>query len=94
MNILVFTKRVAATQEEELRITGEGQGVDLSKVPFKINDWDNYAVEEAVRIVEKSIKRLAQIGYRVIRAETIGLDIQLDAARNEQAISIRGYGVV
>jgi len=54
MNIVVFTKRVPATQEEELRITGEGKGVDLSKVPFKVNDWDNYSVEEAVRIVEKS----------------------------------------
>ncbi len=54
MNILVFTKRVAATQEEELRIRDEGMAVDLSKVPFKINDWDNYSVEEAVRIVEKT----------------------------------------
>jgi len=54
MNILVFTKRVAATQEEELRITGEAQAVVLSKVPFKVNDWDNYSVEEAVRIVDKA----------------------------------------
>jgi len=54
MNILVFTKRVAATQEEELRILDEGKAIDLSKVPFKVNDWDNYAVEEAVRIVEKT----------------------------------------
>jgi electron transfer flavoprotein beta subunit len=54
MNLLVFTKRVPATQEEELRITGEGRTVDLSKVPFKVNDWDNYSVEEAVRIVEKT----------------------------------------
>jgi electron transfer flavoprotein beta subunit len=54
MNILVFTKRVPATQEEELRILGEGRDVDLSKLPFKVNDWDNYAVEEAVRIVEKT----------------------------------------
>ena len=54
MNILVFTKRVPATQEEELRIIKEGQEVDLSKVQFKVNDWDNYAVEEAVRIVEKA----------------------------------------
>lgn len=54
MNILVFTKRVPATQEEELRITDEGKTVDLSKVPFKVNDWDNYSVEEAVRIVEKT----------------------------------------
>ena len=54
MNILVFTKRVAATQEEELRILDEGKSVDLSKIPFKVNDWDNYAVEEAVRVVEKT----------------------------------------
>ena len=54
MNLLVFTKRVPATQEEELRIIDDGQAVDLSKVPFKVNDWDNYAVEEAVRIVEKN----------------------------------------
>ncbi len=54
MNLLVFTKRVPATQEEELRIVDEGKKVDLSKVPFKVNDWDNYAVEEAVRIAEKT----------------------------------------
>jgi electron transfer flavoprotein beta subunit len=54
MNLLVFTKRVPATQEEELRITGDGQAVDLAKVPFKVNDWDNYSVEEAVRVAEKA----------------------------------------
>jgi electron transfer flavoprotein beta subunit len=53
MNLLVFTKRVPATQEEEIRIVGDGEKVDLSKVPYKLNDWDNYAVEEAVRIAEK-----------------------------------------
>ncbi|HBA52889.1 MAG TPA: electron transfer flavoprotein subunit beta, partial [Syntrophorhabdus aromaticivorans] len=54
MNIVTFTKRVPVTQEEELRITGDGEAVDLSKLPYKVNDWDNYAVEEAVRIVEKT----------------------------------------
>jgi electron transfer flavoprotein beta subunit len=54
MNLLVFTKRVPATQEEELRIIDDGMAVDLSKVPFKVNDWDNYAVEEAVQIAEKT----------------------------------------
>jgi electron transfer flavoprotein beta subunit len=53
MNLLVFTKRVPATQEEEIRIVDDGKRVDLSKVPFKLNDWDNYAVEEAVRLAEK-----------------------------------------
>ncbi len=54
MNLIVFTKRVAAAQEEELRIADEGKRIDLSKVPYKVNDWDNYAVEEAVRIAEKT----------------------------------------
>ncbi len=53
MEIVVFTKRVPVTQEEELRILEDGKRVDLSKLPYRMNDWDNYAVEEAVRIVEK-----------------------------------------
>jgi electron transfer flavoprotein beta subunit len=53
MEILVLTKRVPVTQEEELRIIDEGKAIDLTKLPYKTNDWDNYAVEEAVRIVEK-----------------------------------------
>ncbi len=61
MNIIVFTKRVPATQEEELRILEDGQKVDLSKMPFKVNDWDNYAVEEGVRLVEKTGGSLAAI---------------------------------
>ena len=31
MNLLVLTKRVPATQEEELRIVGDGQAVDLTR---------------------------------------------------------------
>ncbi|HEY3277860.1 MAG TPA: electron transfer flavoprotein subunit beta/FixA family protein [Syntrophorhabdaceae bacterium] len=54
MNLLVFTKRVPATQEEEVRIIDDGKGIDLAKIPFKVNDWDNYSVEEAVRIAEKT----------------------------------------
>ena len=52
MNLLVFAKRVPATQEEEIRILDDGKKVDLTKVPFKMNDWDIYAVEEAVRVAE------------------------------------------
>lgn len=54
MNVLVFVKRVAAAQEEELRIIRDGEDIDLSKLPFKLNDWDNYALEEAIRTVEKA----------------------------------------
>ncbi|MBP8625606.1 MAG: electron transfer flavoprotein subunit beta/FixA family protein [Syntrophorhabdaceae bacterium] len=53
MDIIVLTKRVPVTQEEELKVAQDGKSVDLSRVPFRMNDWDNYAVEEAVRICEK-----------------------------------------
>jgi electron transfer flavoprotein beta subunit len=53
MEIVVFTKRVPVTQEEELRIIQDGNAVDLGKLPYRMNDWDNYAVEEAVKMVEK-----------------------------------------
>jgi len=53
MDIIVLTKRVPVTQEEELKIAQDGKSVDLSRVPFRMNDWDNYAVEEAVRLCEK-----------------------------------------
>lgn len=53
MEILVFVKRVAAFGEEEVRILNDGKDIDLSKAPFRMNDWDTYAVEEATRIVEK-----------------------------------------
>ena len=54
MNILTLIKRVPDTEQDDLRIIGEGKEVDLSDLPFKLNDWDNYVVEEAARIVEKS----------------------------------------
>ena len=79
MNLLVFTKRVPATQEEELRIIDEGKKVDLSKVPYKVNDWDNYAVEEAVRIAEKtsgsvtaSLHRRRRIGRSLAKGHCHG----------------------
>ena len=58
MNLLVFTKRVPATQEEEVRIIDDGKAVDLSKVPFKVNDWDNYSVEAAAQIALPWVVRL------------------------------------
>ena len=53
MDIIVLTKRVPVTQEEELKIAPDGSSVDLSRVPFRMNDWDSYAVEEAVRLCER-----------------------------------------
>ncbi len=53
MEVVVLAKWVPTTQEEELKIIDEGRSVDLEEVPFRMNEWDTYAIEEAVRIVKE-----------------------------------------
>ncbi len=52
MNIFVCVKRVPDTSEAEIKIDETGRDVDSSRFSFDINDADNYAVEEAIRIKE------------------------------------------
>lgn len=50
MNILVLVKNVPEVAEADLEI--DGGEIDLEDLVFSINEWDNYAVEEAVRLKE------------------------------------------
>jgi electron transfer flavoprotein beta subunit len=49
----VCVKHVPETAEAELKIDGSGRSVDKSGLVFDINEWDDYALEEAVRVKEK-----------------------------------------
>ncbi len=53
MDIIVCVKHVPETAEAELRIDGTGKAIDKMGLVFDINEWDDYALEEAVRIREK-----------------------------------------
>lgn len=53
MNIIVCVKRVPMTQEVDLEIENSGKDIKKGPLAFIVNDWDNYAVEEAVSIQEK-----------------------------------------
>jgi len=53
MNIIVCIKRVPMTQEVDLEIDGSGRGVKTESLAYVINDWDNYCIEEAVRLQEE-----------------------------------------
>ncbi|OGP54778.1 MAG: hypothetical protein A2Y65_08800 [Deltaproteobacteria bacterium RBG_13_52_11] len=53
MDIIVCIKRVPEVAEVELRIDQSGKGIKKEGLVFSLNDWDNYALEEAVRIKEK-----------------------------------------
>ena len=53
MDIIVCVKHVAETTEADIKINPEGKGVEESGLVFDINEWDDYALEEAVQIKEK-----------------------------------------
>lgn len=53
MNIIVCVKHVPKCAEAEVRIDSTGKNIERQGLVYDINEWDNYAVEEAVCIKEK-----------------------------------------
>ena len=53
MNIIVCIKRVPITQEVDLEIDNSKKDIRRGSLAYFINEWDNYAIEEAVRLKEK-----------------------------------------
>ena len=53
MNIIVCVKRVPDTTEVEVSIDKEGKDIVKEGLVFDINEWDRYALEEAIRLKEK-----------------------------------------
>ena len=53
MEIIVCVKRVPMTQEVDLEISPQKNDVRKDMLAYVINEWDNYAIEEAIQIKEK-----------------------------------------
>lgn len=53
MEILVCVKRVPDTAENEIEVAGGGSDIERDDLVYSVNEWDNYAVEEAIQIVDK-----------------------------------------
>lgn len=53
MDIIVCVKHVPETAEADIKIASTGKTIEKTGLVFDINEWDDYAVEEAVRIKEK-----------------------------------------
>jgi electron transfer flavoprotein beta subunit len=53
MEILVCVKRVPDTAENEIEIKGDGTDIQRDDLVYSVNEWDNYAVEEAIQIRDK-----------------------------------------
>jgi len=54
MNIVVCVKRVPMTQEVDLELDASKMGVKTDMLAYVLNEWDNYAVEEAIQLKEKT----------------------------------------
>jgi electron transfer flavoprotein beta subunit len=53
LDIIVCVKHVPETAEAELKIDATGKTIEKTGLVYDINEWDDYALEEAVRIKEK-----------------------------------------
>ena len=53
MDIVVCVKRVPLTEEVDIIIDDEKKGIKMDQLAFVLNDWDNYAIEEAILLKEK-----------------------------------------
>ncbi len=54
MNIAVFVKHVPDTAEADLQVAADGRSLKASGLPYQMNEWDRFALEEAVRLKEAS----------------------------------------
>jgi electron transfer flavoprotein beta subunit len=78
MEILVCIKRVPDTSENEIGLNSAGNDIEREDLVYSVNEWDNYAVEEAIQIVDR-------VGGSVTVA-TVGDDESEEVLRREMAM--------
>jgi len=54
VEILVCIRRVPDTSENEIELNSAGNDIERDDLVYSVNEWDNYAVEEALQIVAKT----------------------------------------
>ena len=81
MNILVCVRRVPDTSENEIQLNGSGNDIEREDLVYSINEWDNYAVEEALQIT-------ARVGGEVT-VITVGDEEDEEVLRREMAMGAK-----
>jgi electron transfer flavoprotein beta subunit len=54
MEILVCVTRVPDTAENEIEVNADGTDIERDDLVYSVNEWDNYAVEEAIQIADRT----------------------------------------
>jgi electron transfer flavoprotein beta subunit len=78
MEILVCVKRVPDTAENEIEVNRDGTDINREDLVYSVNEWDNYAAEEAIQIRDK-------VGGSVT-VVSIGEDESEEVVRREMAM--------
>src|SRR5271167_4184887 len=78
MEILVCVRRVPDTAENEIALNRAGNDIERDDLVYSINEWDNYAVEEALQIVAKAGGNVTVV--------TVGSDEDEEVLRREMAM--------
>jgi electron transfer flavoprotein beta subunit len=79
VEILVCVKRVPDTSENEIEL--KGNDIERDDLVYSINEWDNYAVEEAIQIVDR-------VGGNVT-AVTVGSEDDEEVLRRQMAMGAK-----
>jgi electron transfer flavoprotein beta subunit len=85
VEILVCVRRVPDTSENEIELNSAGNDIERDDLVYSINEWDNYAVEEALQIV-------ARVGGNVT-VVTVGGEEDEEVLRREMAMGAN-HGVL
>ncbi len=78
MEILVCVKRVPDSSENEIEVNSDGTDIERDDLVYGVNEWDNYAVEEAIQIRDN-------VGGSVT-VVTVGDDESEEVLRREMAM--------
>ena len=81
MQILVCARRVPDTSENEIELNSAGTDIARDDLVYSVNEPDNYAVEEALEIVERT--------GGVVTVVTVGGDDDEEILRREMAMGAK-----
>ena len=85
MEILVCARRVPDTSENEIEMNSAGNDIERDDLVYSVNEPDNYALEEALEIVERA--------GGVVTVVTVGGDDDEEILRREMAMGAK-HGVL
>jgi electron transfer flavoprotein beta subunit len=86
VNILVCVKRVPDTSENEIELRPGGDDIERDDLVYSINEPDNYAVEEALQIVDRVSGEVTVV--------TVGREEDEEILRREMAMGAKRAALI